>query len=181
MRKNKPFFMVFLSRFLFQLGINTLIQIFPYWIQDCVPLPSGSSVSFSTNLTLVPLLIISPIAAGILSLNVFRRRRKAVVYYCAVSFAVVCALTWAPVGYSTAFVLTAIMGLGYGPFSAIEFAMALDTLHEVSENYARDLSMWHNALVLPSLFSTPLAGVLRDVFQPIGPKVGVTCFGYKVG
>ena len=61
-----------------------------------------------------------------------------------------------------------------------EFAMLMDVLPS-HKDVARDMSLWHTALVLPQILSTPLAGYLLDYFQEIGLRDGVVhCLGYKV-
>lgn len=47
------------------------------------------------------------------------------------------------------------------------------------KEHAKDLSVWHQALVLPQLIATPLGGVVRDYFQQVGcsgKHVKVFCF-----
>lgn len=60
----------------------------------------------------------------------------------------------------------------------VEFAMLMDVLPS-QDNVARDMSLWHTALILPQIISTPIAGWLLDWFQAIGKGV-VHCLGYKV-
>ena len=48
---------------------------------------------------------------------------------------------------------------GFGVFSALDFALALDVLQS-STNMGLDLGVWHQAEVLPRLLSTPMAGAL---------------------
>ena len=57
--------------------------------------------------------------------------------------------------------------------------MAMDVLPHKSTS-AKDLSIWHSALVLPQIFATPLAGGLRDYFQEIGTRNGMPALGYQV-
>lgn len=77
-------------------------------------------------------------------------------------------------------VLAVIFGLGFGCFVAVDFAMVLDVLPDAEER-AKDLAVWHQALVLPQLIATPIgmlcccysalahsvtaAGTVRDLIQ----------------
>lgn len=69
---------------------------------------------------------------------------------------------------------------GFGPFLSVEFALLLDILPNPA-TAARDISIWHQSLVLPQLVATPIAGLLRDYFQEFGKvHLGLQCFGYSV-
>ncbi len=57
--------------------------------------------------------------------------------------------------------------------------MLMDVLPS-KEDVARDMSLWHTALILPQIISTPLAGYLLDYFQNVGLQSGAHCLGYKV-
>ena len=81
--------------------------------------------------------------------------------------------------FASAILCSALFGLGYGPFISVEFAMLMDVLPR-GEDAARDMSLWHAALVLPQIVATPLAGAVRDLVQPFSAAVGVECLGYKV-
>ncbi|KAJ3032789.1 hypothetical protein HK097_005072 [Rhizophlyctis rosea] len=81
--------------------------------------------------------------------------------------------------FPSAIFCSALFGLGYGPFISVEFAMLMDVLPR-GEDAARDMSLWHAALVLPQIVATPVAGAVRDFVQPFSGVVGVECLGYKV-
>ncbi|KAJ3408144.1 hypothetical protein HDV05_005132 [Chytridiales sp. JEL 0842] len=60
--QHRDFRLVFISRFVYQLGIATVQQFLQYWIIDCVSttFPSTQAVS----LALIPLLLLSPVGYG---------------------------------------------------------------------------------------------------------------------
>ncbi|KXS16946.1 MFS general substrate transporter [Gonapodya prolifera JEL478] len=254
LKSNPGFRMVFLARFLFQLGINTVTQFYQYALQDCVTLPPTLPATSAVSMALLPLLLISPLAASLLTLRSLRDHRKHVVYATgSIIIIVACLLGWVE-KYIHAVVLAGVFGLGYGPFISVEFAMVLDVLEPTASgtakpnrrlrdtrsvdadrlpmhtdtrlmdidayshladstdtpdppssdaepflppptvdshfpsrdhpsgaaaSHARDLSLWHSAMILPSIFATPVAGGLRDYFQKVGQDVGVHCLGYK--
>ncbi|KAJ3333306.1 hypothetical protein HDU93_008626 [Gonapodya sp. JEL0774] len=252
-RSNVGFRMVFLARFLFQMGVNTVTQFFQYALLDCILLPAHLSPTSAVSLALLPLLLISPLTSSLLSLPHLRHERKKVVYVSgAILVAVAGAMGWVET-YPGAVGMASVFGAGYGMYVAVEFAMVLDVLggrgvkvggaqmgadseyrtragsdlggedveDDVDEevvvslvkpdttdtshatesdpptgtgqppgpasaaqtaapsSYARDLSLWHSASVLPSIFATPVAGGLRDYFQNVGDAEGVKCLGYK--
>ncbi|KAL3894800.1 MAG: hypothetical protein SGCHY_005065, partial [Lobulomycetales sp.] len=154
---SRDFCLVFASRFLFQVSIATLTQFLQFWISDCINIPAGMTAQAAVSQALIPTLVISPIAAFL-----------------------------TPVMLSTSgafwitYMVTTIFGIGFGPFLSVEFALLLDILPNPA-TAARDISIWHQSLVLPQLVATPIAGLLRDYFQEFGKvHLGLQCFGYSV-
>lgn len=81
--------------------------------------------------------------------------------------------------FALALLASSIFGIGYGPFISVEFAMLMDVLPSETD-VAKDMSLWHTALVLPQIVATPVAGWVRDIGQSMGDEMGVVCFGYKL-
>lgn len=48
-----------------------------------------------------------------------------------------------------------VFGLGFGTYTSCDFAMILDVLPNEADR-AKDLAVWHQALVLPQLIATPI-------------------------
>ncbi|KAJ3102229.1 hypothetical protein HDU96_009711 [Phlyctochytrium bullatum] len=171
---NRDFRLVFVSRFLFQLGIAT-VQQFLHWIGDCVStsMPSTQAVSIA----LVPLLVLSPIGA----LFIPAKRRKIVIYVSTGFMVTSCLLMQMATTFPLALVVSGVFGLGYGPFISTEFAMLMDVLPS-EEGAAKDISLWHSALILPQIVATPIAGWLLDWFQNVGhqKQPPMQCLGYNV-
>ncbi|KAI8818301.1 uncharacterized protein EV422DRAFT_551241 [Fimicolochytrium jonesii] len=163
---HRDFALVFASRFLFQLGIGTIQQFMQYFIQDCVPttLPPTRAVS----LALLPLLLTSPLTA---LLTTSLPLKKPTVYTSALLFTLTSLLLISTRSFPVALVASTVFGVGYGPFVSVEFAMLMDVLPGRGD-VARDISLWHSALVLPQIVAVPLAGVVRDVGQRWGEKAG---------
>ncbi|KAI9202632.1 uncharacterized protein BJ171DRAFT_559034 [Polychytrium aggregatum] len=171
--KNANFRLVFASRFMFQMGIATVQQFLQYWIGDCVSV--DMSPSRAVSIALIPLLTLSPLGA----LAIPKSRRKVVVYAAAALMALSCVLMIVTTYFYAALAVSGIFGLGYGPFLSVEFAMLMDVLPS-KDDAARDISLWHTALVLPQIVASPIAGWVRDGFQPLGTQWDVQCLGYKV-
>lgn len=167
------FRMVFLSRFLFQLGIATIQSFLQYWISDCVT--SDYDATTSVSIAMLPNLILAPIAA----LLTPRTERKLVVYFSALMMCIAAAFMMFSTQFWSALFVSSTFGIGYGPFLTVEFAMLMDVLPN-QVDAARDMSLWHTALILPQIISTPLAGGLLDWFQDIGKHQEIHCLGYKV-
>ncbi|KAJ3234582.1 hypothetical protein HDU81_001310 [Chytriomyces hyalinus] len=173
--ENRDFRLVFVSRFLFQLGIATVNQFLQYWIGDCVntTMPSTEAVS----LALIPLLVLAPIAA----IFIPKKKRKIVVYTASGIMIATCVLLEVATELWMALVIGGMFGMGYGPFISAEFAMLMDVLPS-EEEAAKDIALWHSAMVLPQIFATPAAGWLLDYYQGIGGALvpPIHCLGYKV-
>ena len=56
--------------------------------------------------------------------------------------------------------------------------MLMDVLPSEKEA-AKDMALWHSALVLPQIVATPVAGWLLDLFQSVG-RPTYQCLGYNV-
>ncbi|KAI9094329.1 major facilitator superfamily domain-containing protein [Phlyctochytrium arcticum] len=170
---DRDFRLVFMSRFVFQLGIATIQQFMQYWIKDSVEtaMPATRAVS----LALLPLLGISPISA----LLIPSRRRKITVYVAALLMSCTAIILATAHTFPLALLASSIMGVGYGPFISVEFAMLIDVLPS-GKDAAKDMSLWHSALVLPQIVATPIAGWIRDLGQEWGETWGVVGLGYKI-
>lgn len=171
---HKNFRLVFLGRFLAQLGIATVQQYLQYWIADCIT-DSGMAPSKAVSVAMLPLLTLSPIAA----LFIPKNKRKIVVYVSTGLMVLTCILMMFVQTYIPALITSAIFGLGYGPYVSCEFAMLLDVLPP-GENVAKDISLWHSAIVLPQIVATSMAGWIRDVFQKVGKENDMPRLGYQI-
>jgi MFS family permease len=170
---HREFRLVFFSRFLFQLGIATIQSFLQYWISDCVT--TGMESTKAVSLVMIPNLVLAPICA-LLTPNTNRKRT---VYISSLLMISASLLMCFATDLSLAFIVSSLFGIGYGPFMTVEFAMLMDVLPNHNDA-ARDMSLWHTALILPQIISTPIAGWLLDWFQGVGNQEGVHCLGYKV-
>lgn len=65
-----------------------------------------------------------------------------------------------------------IAGLGFGAFQSVDFALVMDVLPDDSDK-AKDIAVWHQALVLPQALATPFGGFVLDMFEKINCEVGL--------
>ncbi|KAH6561316.1 hypothetical protein BASA50_003594 [Batrachochytrium salamandrivorans] len=164
---------VFISRLLFQLGIATIQQFLQYWIQDCVN--TSLAPTSAVSIGLIPNLVLAPLAAMLIP----KHHRKIVVYISAAFMITSCILVMSTNEFYWVLVLSGVFGCGFGPFISVEFAMLMDVLPN-PEDAARDMSLWHLAMVLPQIVATPIAGWLLDISQEYGNSHNMHCFGYKI-
>eukprot|EP00842_Homolaphlyctis_polyrhiza_P001128 jgi/Hompol1/2015/HPOL_001212-RA len=149
---HRNFRLVFISRLLFQLGIATIQQYLQYWIQDCIA--TDLSPSRAVSIGFIPNMLLAPITA----LMIPQTHRKIVVYIAAALMIASCLLIMIVKQFEWVLVVSAVFGAGFGPFTSVEFAMLMDVLPD-KRDVARDMSLWHMAMILPQLVATPVAGV----------------------
>jgi len=63
-------------------------------------------------------------------------------------------------------------GIGYGIYQAVDWALGTDVLPGGDESAAKDLGVWHIALVLPQSLATVLAGELLTATAAAGMSAG---------
>ena len=156
-----------------------------YWLDDCIALPDfdGAPLDAETavSLFMLPMLVtaaVSALVSGYLS-DRWGRRRRIFIYISGLAMVSVCVALiftrnlWLGVSAGVVF------GMGLGIYTAVDFSIVLDVLPS-KDDVARDVSLWHLALVLPQIFATPVAGLLLDAFQDIGNSNGIECLGYTV-
>ncbi len=180
------FVWVLLTRLLITLGVYTVQEFLQYYMGDVVKnFTLFGSVVTDRPETAVSFFLITLLVGGILSAYFGgalsdRYGRKLMVYLSgALQAAVVFLLV--PIHDFTAVVLLGIVfGLGYGAYQSVDWALATDVLP--SEDYAKDMGVWHVADVLPQMIGTPFAGFFLDTFQRIGrsPGVNMPNLGYTV-
>jgi MFS family permease len=158
-----------------QMGISTLTKYLQYFIKDCLNMPDSLKASQATSLALLPLLILSPIAALAVGPMMKKGERKSIVYVsgCLMISAAMMGL-FSFESYYISFVFTSVFGLGYGPYLSVEYAIIFESLPDI-RNSARDMALWHTAMILPDFF-TVIAGGIRDFLQGIHTY---KCLGYK--
>lgn len=190
--ENRDFRLVLFSRFLFQIAISTFQQFMQYWIEDTIDIPPSMAPTEAVSMALIPLLLLSPITTFLLTIEHVEHhwigvgRRKIIVLISTILMCIPCLLIVAGSMHSFAwtFIISGIFGCGYGPFLSVEFSMAMDVLPPASihseQSIAKDLSIWHSALVVPGIIATPLAGLIRDGFEVVGQSIGFAHFGYRV-
>jgi MFS family permease len=102
-----------------------------------------------------------------------RHGRKRFVYASgALAFAVLLVmLTTSRVPTPFLVALGLVYGLSYGAFSAVDWALALDTLPD-RDNPAKDLGLFHVADALPRVVIPVVAGAVLDTFNQVQPGFG---------
>ncbi len=184
--QNNDFRVVFLTRFLMQMGILTVQEYLQFYLKDAIG-PEGFVISGTTvadtpekavSLLFLPVLLgafVSSLVAGFVS-DSSGGKRKRIVYLSGTTMAIACVMFAFTRSYAFDMVLGLAFGIGFGAFSVMDWALATDVLPN-KEEYAKDMGIWSLALVLPQVIAAPIAGCLLDYFQTVGPTYNL---GYTV-
>lgn len=186
LREYNDFVWVFLTRFLNTMGVFTVQEFLLFYMRDAIGTytlfgvqvadTAESAVSFFV-VTLLIGAIASTLVAGILS---DRYGRKVMVYISGALQGLVPLVLIPFHDFTVGVMLGIVFGLGFGAYQSVDWALATDVLP--SEDYAKDMGVWHVSQVLPQMIATPFAGFFLDAFQKIGkqPAINQPTLGYTV-
>jgi MFS family permease len=185
--KSSDFTWVFLTRMLVTMGIFTVQEFLQYFLGDVVGAPfvlagfgkvadlPEQAVSFFLALMLVGG-VVSTLVAGVLS---DKHGRKLMVYISGGLMGFVALVFVFFHDFTLAVGMGVIFGLGYGAYESVDWALASDVLPSM-DDYAKDMGVWHIAMVLPQVIATPIAGFMLDNFQVVGRNNNIPNLGYTV-
>lgn len=182
--KSPDFRWVFVTRFFVTMGIYTVQEFLLFYFTDVVRvfnlfgLQIGEAALAQTAFFVLVLASasISTLAAGVLS---DRYGRKLTVYVSGALQGLVALVFMFISSFDLVVVMGVLFGLGYGAYQSVDWALASDVLPSM-DDYAKDMGVWHIALVFPQVIATPVAGVLLDQFQLVGKSNGMPSLGYTV-
>lgn len=185
--KHSDFTWVFMTRLLVTMGIFTIQEFLQYYMGDVLGAPFilagvgkiADRPEEAVSFFLLPLLlgsIFSTLIAGVLS---DRHGRKIMVYLSGGLMGAVALMFILFHSFTLAVLMGLIFGLGYGAYESVDWALASDVLPSM-DDYAKDMGVWHVAMVLPQVVATPIAGYLLDNFQRIGKAQNLPNLGYTV-
>ena len=186
LRQYNDFVWVFLTRFLIMMGVYTVQEFLQFYARDAIGIyrlfgikvadTAETAVSFFL-ITLLIGAIASTLAAGVLS---DRYGRKLMVYISGALQGFVALVFILFHDFTLAVLMGIVFGLGFGAYQSVDWALASDVLP--SEDYAKDMGVWHVSQVLPQMIATPFAGFFLDAFQKVGktPAVNQPTLGYTV-
>lgn len=174
--RERDFRWVFLTRFLMQQGVATVTGFLEFWLGDMVILPNCWSPERSVAMLLLPMLFsaaLFSVIGGFLSDRL--GRRKPLVIGSAILMSI-CAVILAGLqgryAFYAAMPVALTFGVGFGAYCAVDFALVMDVLPNDREK-AKDLAVWHQALVLPQAIATPTGGVILDMFEKLRCDIGL--------
>jgi MFS family permease len=158
---------VITTRFFQTMGIWTILPFVTFYFQDVVRASNYGAASDLWQLCILAGGLAPAIACGYLSDRT--GRRKLFVYLSSGLQGLVAAvLVFTLVSdLPTLFALGVLFGVGYGAYSAVDWALACDVLQDRQRAAARDMGVFHAAFTLPQVFAPALlAPVLYRLNQP---------------
>lgn len=174
--KEHDFRWVFITRFLMQQGVSTVTGFLEFWVSDMIQLPFCWNAARTVAFILLPLLFsaaIGSIIMGIVSDRI--GKRKIIVIIAAVTMSISCSALTCINGQDAfwiAFLIAFFFGVGLGAFQSIDFALVMDVLPDERDK-AKDIAVWHQALVLPNAIATPIGGMILDYFESVDCQLGL--------
>ena len=158
-RKHRDFFGLLYSRFFINLSYSTVTAYLLYYLQDSI----GPKEKGSINLVLVILVATIAGLVGTLLVGRFTDRvsKKRLVYISCTILAFGAAIFAFIHSMLLVLVIAFVFGAGWGAFSAVDWALAVNLLPEPGEGAARYMAVWHFCLTMPQVLA-PLFGPVAD-------------------
>jgi len=148
------------------MGEYTIIPFIQYFFKDILKAKNPALYSSIWLVILIFMCIPASLLAGHYSDKY--QARKSMVYLSTAVMGTGCValgiVTYFP-SITAAFIIAAVLGLGFGTYIAVDWALALDCLPEGSD-IGKDMGIWHLSIVLPQVIAPVIAGaVLNGVKQ----------------
>jgi MFS family permease len=158
-RKYRDFFGLLYSRFFIHLSYATVTAFLLYYLQDSIGL--GKKAGMQQGIVILVATVAGLIGTLIVGRYADRVSKKLLVYLsCAVL--ALGALVFAFVQTVGLVILLAfVFGAGWGAFSAVDWALAVNLLPEGDGSAARYMAVWHVCLTVPQVIA-PLFGPIAD-------------------
>ena len=172
-KNSADFTWVFITRLLFNMGQYTVQEFLQYYLRDLIDTGTTSSTT-AVALLLMPMLLAAAVTAyigGIVS-DKMGGQRKIFVYASGAIMAICNVISMFNRSYAFTFVVCILFGAAFGLFGSVDFALVCDVLPN-QNNFAKDMGLWHIALVVPQFVAVPIAGgILDSLMESSGPDVG---------
>ena len=170
---------MFLTRGLVMLGFYTLITFLQFFVKDTLHLTVREAAHTTGILSAITIAAGTVLALGAGWLS-DRIGRKAIVSAAGFFLALTSLGLLAQPPYSTLVWIAVLFGVGYGAFTSVDWALAIDVLPSRG-SAAKDLGIWAIANTLPQVLAPIVAGPLLDLFNRRSPNLGYTVvFGMSI-
>ena len=169
----RNFYLVLVTRALVTMGIYSVFTFFQFFLKDIIHTPNPVEQTSYLIAIIIGAGVPTSLVAGALS---DRHGRKPLVYLSgglmALASVIFICVAFAPsLGFT--FVVGALFGIGYGAYQAVDWALAIDVLPK-GEAAAKDMGIWHVALVLPQVLAPAITGFTLTALKPMGLLLGYT-------
>jgi len=169
----RDFYWVLLTRGLVTMGIYSVFTFFQYFLKDIIRAANPAEQASY----LIGIIIVAGIPTSIIAGSLSDRHgRKPMVYLsgglmslASIIFIAVSLFPSIPFTY----VVGALFGVGYGAYQAVDWALAIDVLPG-GEDAAKDMGIWHVALVLPQILAPAITGLTLNALKGTSLLLGYT-------
>lgn len=169
----RNFYLVLGTRALVTMGIYSIFTFFQFFMKDIIH--SAHPVEQTSYLIAIIIAAGVPtsLIGGVLS---DRYGRKPFVYLSGglmalASIIFIGVALWPSATFT--FLVGALFGLGYGAYTAVDWALAIDVLPKGGAA-AKDMGIWHVSLVLPQVLAPAMTGLTLAALKPSGILLGYT-------
>jgi Na+/melibiose symporter-like transporter len=172
---------VIATRIFQTLGVWTILPFITFYFQDVTHAGNPGAASSLWLLAVLAGGIVPAVACGYLS-DRWRRRKPFVYVSSGMQAAVTAVLLLTLVSdLRLVYALGILFGIGFGAYSAVDWALACDTLPEGDRSAARDMALFHVAFTLPQVVGPALlAPALYLLNRPGGVVAGIAT-GHGLG
>lgn len=156
-REHRNFYWVLITRALVCMGVYSVSPYFQYFLKDVIHVANEEAATATLLVIIIGMGIPTSMIAGGLS---DRIGRKPLVYLSGSVMAFACMVYVAVAFFPSlpfTYVMAAVYGIGNGAYVAVDWALALDVLPS-GEDAAKDMGVWHVALVLPQIVAPAITG-----------------------
>jgi MFS family permease len=162
--KNPDFLWLSITRALVMLALYAMVTFVEYFIRDKLGLPNFVGATLVISSVALVGSLAAALFAGALSDRV---GRKGIVSVASVAMGVAFLFFVVAPVWKVILVVGVLFGLGYGAYTSVDWALALDVLPD-RNRVARDLGVWGFASTLPQTLAPLIGGVLLYWLGPFG-------------
>ena len=183
--RDNDFFWVFATRALVTLGLVITVGVMPYYFARVVGFSNPTMASAAFGLTVVLAAAASALWSGRQSDRAGRRKQFVYVssgLQAAVTVVLLFGLTRS---LPLIFGLGVLYGLGFGAYTAVDWALACDVLPDRKGAAGKDMGLWHASMTVPTVVGPAvLALLVYHLEQPGHWLLGMPTgghLGFRVG
>jgi len=171
-RRHPDFAWVFVTRGLVMLGFYTLLTFLQFFLRDTLDFTVPKAAEATAHLGVITIAAAALVTLGA-GWSSDRIGRKAIVSIAGGFLALTSVGLLVQPPYSTLMWIAVLFGIGYGAYTSVDWALALDVLPS-SRSAAKDLGIWGIANTLPQVLAPSIGGPLLDEFNHRSPTLGYT-------
>lgn len=167
--KHPNFFQMLYSRFFINLSYSTVTAFLLYYLQDSLGLDEKGAGKFQA-IVLFDATIAGLIGTLVGGTMMKTMSKKQVIYYASAVLGVAGLLFAVTYTTSMALVLAFLFGAGWGAFSAVDWALAVNLLPEGGS--AKYMAVWHVCLTVPQIIAPAFGRIADMINKSVGKGVG---------